>query len=221
MANVSTAYGTVYAYAETKENAEKVLNIIHRELSDVTYDTYIYDCADETLAAECTGKDWVAASDFEGTGRWIFEDNVQCLSRWLQESMNELKPLDFRLKFEFKDYEPGCLNLYKAKMTANHKAGDSTIEFKMTECKNYDCTAKNIRKMGFDDDVMDLNEPKDKLMEWFISNQGEKYADDIKAVFNNEKAWKEFKDDYNGCIFYPWFSAEEIDWKEYIETNNT
>jgi hypothetical protein len=214
MANMSTAYGTVCAYAETKENAEKVLNVIHRELGDVDYDTYIYDCADETLAAEYTGKDWIAASDFEGTGRWVFEDNIQCLSKWLRESMNELKPFDFRLKFEFSDYEPGCLNLYKATMTANHKAGNPTIEFKMTECENYDCTAKNIRSMGFDDDVMDLNEPKDKLMEWFISRQGEEYADDIKAVFNDEKAWKEFKDDYSGCIFYPWSNAEEINWKE-------
>jgi hypothetical protein len=215
MANMSTAYGTVCAYAETKENAERVLNVIHRELGDVDYGTCIDECRDGTLAAEYTGENWMAESSFTGTGRWVFEENVHRLSDWLQESMNELKPLDFRLEFEFDDYEPGCSALYRATMTADHKAGDSKIEFEMSDYESYDITAKNLRSLNFGDDVMDLNDPKDRLMEWFISRQGEEYADDIKAVFKDEKAWKEFKSDYSGCVFYPeWPDAEDIGWKE-------
>jgi hypothetical protein len=215
MANMSTAYGTVCAYAETKENAERVLNVIHRELGDVDYGTCIDECRDGTLAAEYTGENWMAESSFTGTGRWVFEENVHRLSDWLQESMNELKPLDFRLEFEFDDYEPGCSALYRATMTADHKAGDSKIEFEMSDYESYDITAKNLRSLNFGDDVMDLNDPKDRLMEWFINEQGEEYADDIKAVFKDEKAWKEFKSDYSGCVFYPeWPDAEDIGWKE-------
>jgi hypothetical protein len=215
MANMSTAYGAVCAYAETKENAERVLNVIHRELGDVDYGTCIDECRDGTLTAEYTGENWMAESSFTGTGRWTFKENVCRLSDWLQESMDELKPFDFRLEFEFDDCEPGCSVLYRATMTADHKAGDPKIKFETSECESYDITAKNLRNLNFEDDVMDLNEPKDRLMEWFISEQGEEYADDIKAVFKDEKAWKEFKSDYSGCIFHPeWPDAEEIGWKE-------
>lgn len=215
MANMSTAYGTVCAYAETKENAERVLNVIHRKLGDSEYCTYINDCADKTLCAEEDGSIWRAVSGFFGAGRWAFKENVCRLSDWLQESMDKLKPFDFRLEFEFDDYEPGCPTLYRATMTADHKAGNSKIEFEMSDYENYDFTAKNLRDMNFEENVMDLNDPKDKLMEWFINEQGEEYADDIRKVFKDEKAWKEFKSEYSGCIFYPeWPDAEEIGWKE-------
>jgi hypothetical protein len=215
MANMSTAYGTVYAYAKTKENAERVLNVIHRKLGDSEYCTYINDCADKTLCAEEDGSIWRAASSFFGAGRWAYQCNVEELSEWLGDSMNELKSIDFLLMFEFDDYEPGFQVLYRATMTADHKAGDSKIEFEMSDYKNYDFTAKNLRDMNFEENVMDLNEPKDKLMKWFINEHGEEYADDIRKVFNDSKAWKQFKKDYKGSIFgCMWTKAEDIGWKE-------
>jgi hypothetical protein len=136
MANTPTAYGTVCAYAKTKENAKKVLNIIYGWLENVDY---INAHKDEQLTAKYTNKDWITASRFTGTKRWVFEDSVRQLSEWLRKDINELKPFDFCIKFEFNDYEPESLNRYQTTITANHKAGDPKIKFKMTKCEYNEC----------------------------------------------------------------------------------
>lgn len=47
--------------------------------------------------------------------------------------MNELKPFDFCIKFEFNDYKPKSLNRYQTTITANHKANNPEIKFKISK----------------------------------------------------------------------------------------
>lgn len=184
MINMSNVYGTVCIYAKRKKDAKKVLSIIHEKLKDDNYNMRIDKCKDGTLSAAYTGKEWITASSFERTERWIFEDNVQQLSEWLRESINELKPLDFRLEFEFNDYEPGCLNRYKTTITADHKANDPEIRFKTSkyECNEY---VLNLEQP----DTKEINqkehtdEKQEKMENTQINNENE---DDKKILESNQ-----------------------------------
>lgn len=220
MANMSTAHGEVRSYAKTKEGAERVLNVIHRELGDADYNTCIDECRDGTLAAECTGEEWMAESRFTGTGRWVFEANIHRLSDWLGKAINELKDIEFRIEFDYADYEPGCEVLCKEEMVGFHEKGEMGIQTEVSAYSDYDMVAREIRALGFEEegDIMDLNDPKDSLMKWFIDLHGEEYADDIRTVFGNEEAWKKFRNDFHGSLFVSWScEAEDMDWRKRAE----
>lgn len=221
MANMSTAHGTVRSYAKTKEDAEKILRVIHRELGDVEYGTCIDECRDGTLAAEYTGEDWMAESHFTGTGRWGFEENVNRLSNWLGKAMNELKDIKFHIEFDYADYEPGCEVLCKETMVGFHEKGEMEIQTEVSAYSDYDMIASKIRSLGLEEEgeIMDLNDPKDSLIKWFIDLHGEEYADDIRTVFGNEEAWKKFRDDFHGSLFFSWScESEDMDWRKRAET---
>lgn len=220
MANLSDTDGNVIAYAATKENAEKVLRVIHREASTWEFHFDIWQCKEGcSLEAHEENGRWKAASSFCGTGKNSFVGSLEGLSESLGDAMNELD-FEFDLTFNFRDYEPVRKLLYCAEMRAHHEPGSPELRFVMWSHFDLDFNASNVRRVGLGDAPFDLNDPKDELIERFIDIDGEARADDIRAVFGNSKALERFKREYDGVIFDSSFpDTGDIEWKRYLMTS--
>lgn len=160
MANISSAFGTVtFIVKGGEQEARYVADTIMGAASKWYYGMQVAgeDPHDIKIADGMTS----ISMDFDGSGRWGFENNVSYLPSWLSEGkgslnkqdLSRLKNMEFQILFDYVDDEPGNQILYKKKEHLCHTAGTPLKDMTLTEdsLEEYEYTAKNLVDLiGYD-----------------------------------------------------------------------
>lgn len=132
MANLSDAFGTftINNYkALTKEDIQKLLVMIDEMLdTNAQYNTSLkvnidnleekgscfnQEILEDFMKSRCT-------TSFDGTGRWVYSNNIENMFEWILYGIEEKNDDNFRrlinkliqkevsFTFDYNDYEPGC-----------------------------------------------------------------------------------------------------------------
>lgn len=226
MANISDASGKIRISldaGESKEDMVKAWSIIKKFWEYGEYGAVYAGISEKDVREDRDGIH--AEADFSGTGRWTFENNVESFGRWI-ENDNVITPeekaflagRDFRIRYDFCDYEMGCGVFYEAKMENVHKAGTSldSIKAESLSYEDIDITADNLCDyIGYsEDDVADMSMPREELKQWFFENDSAE-NEKIEAVFDNDEAYRQLMQDEGGTIF--WSYDDNIDWDSYVD----
>ena len=171
MANLSTASGNVWITAPTYEDVIKIAELVNDGTGGGDYFTLINK--DEFRFDEET-KDFCRVSfPFCGCGRWAFTNNIHYSGRWIKEWLHikkryddiaYLESIDWKMHYEYTDYECGCMLLGEGTDDVVHKANQdlSNTEFIEGEWEDFDYTYYNIMKVN-DYTIDDLLEERDLL----------------------------------------------------------
>ena len=155
MANVSSAFGTVRVEAENFEQAKKITQIIHSITSGFGYYTHfnLDDISEVNGALECS---------FYGDGRWDFQNNIQNMGYWIENSsedckdrIKELEKHDFKITFDYTDEEGGNPFIVQVVASIAHKK-DTPLEsmvYELEEHEDFDYNVENLCNIcGYDKD---------------------------------------------------------------------
>lgn len=143
MANLSTAFGDAYITAPTKEDCNKILQIIDRTLGEGDYFTelnikksirkdgeFFTDFDEKQIFYEELDEGVRASCSFNGCGRWDYRNNVERSPYWIknshsvkEEDIKYLESLSWSSFYEFTDYEPGCMILGRFYCGIEHESG--------------------------------------------------------------------------------------------------
>lgn len=230
MANISDATGRMIRMSmdssETKADLVKTWNIIRSFWEAGEYGATFDEISEEDITGN--GSEIYAETSFAGWGRWTFANNVESFGEWIEESSTItpeekefLAGKDFSIRYDFCDYEMGCEVFYEAEMENVHRAGTplSATETETISEEDIEISAENIKKyIGYaDEEVADMNMPREELKQWFIHNDSAP-REQIEAVFDNDAAYEQLKEDEAGSIF--WSYDNGISWEDYVPAHD-
>ena len=154
MANMSTASGSVTLVTDTKEHAREIFKALNKHLNKGDYYTEFFD--DELKVVQESDTACTVECDFEASGRWSYETNIENLGYWCEQDPL-LTELPWKLKFDFVDEEGGCDFLYHAVKELTHEASEKLEDI---ACEDVDYTdySRNVfslnKIMGYDKEYL-------------------------------------------------------------------
>lgn len=186
MANISDASGTVNITAPTIRDAVAIIEIFNKSLEAGDYYTIISKDY-EFLGNDDNGNCEISCS-FCGCGRWAFACNIEYSARWVntelkrkkkEEDVQYLESKNWKMIYDFTDYEPGCGVFGQGTAGISHEAGQ-----KLEKSKYIDGDWSKLPFTYYR--IMDT-------MGWSIDEiLDERYA---TSVLSGENDVEEYKDD--------------------------
>ena len=83
MANMSTASGSVTLVTDTKEHAKEIFKVLNEHLNKGYYYTEFFD--DELKVVQESDASCTVECDFDASGRWSYETNMENLGYWCEQ----------------------------------------------------------------------------------------------------------------------------------------
>ena len=217
MANISTAYGTCYLQAKSKQDLLDFLTLQEVSEKGRHYETNLY-------SLELTGEKIVDLEDFyeiamgiDGSGRWTFNYNMENFFNFVfnkefeepefKELQERLKKKEFTAQFEIIDYEGGQGFLSEGEYVTTWKDGESNFDICSESTVDYN--AENCRLFELHDDPYD-SEYAIKHFDTFMKKAKEEYEttkdEDLKSklehMLNNPEHTKDQLDDMGMGVYY-------------------
>lgn len=159
MANVSSARGCLNCkvYAQTESEARNFLSNLDEYLRFGEYAAFMSPY--EIKVGDENGvKIYSISTDFEGCGRWVFDENIQ---RWFgswsksastKRFVNEIERYRFDICFDFVDFGIGVPIFYHEVAIVQHEAktplDESVISVESVE--SIDINKQNLIDYGYD-----------------------------------------------------------------------
>ena len=186
MANISNAKGTLNV--SVKAGSEKEMRDFLACLAEYfRYGEYgaFFDPT-SSIAVQKEKEGFSCSVDFTGFGRWSFMENIGgWFGSWsktkeIEKYVKEIEKYDFRLMFDFVDFEEGCEIFYHAIVSISHNAGNPLDAACVTEdeCEDISITAENLvaYDMYADDEVIDGESSAAEIRDFLLYGNDE-YAD--------------------------------------------
>lgn len=173
MANVSDARGYLNfkVYCETENEARDFLLNMKNYLGYGEYAAFMSPADDiEISKDEDENGVYLISTNFEGFGRWTFDENIQ---RWFGGSwsksestkcfVNEIEKYRFDICFDFVDFECGLRTFYHEAAVVQHEAGTSLDESNTSvdSVESIDINKQNLIDNGYEEEV-DCMFPKEE-----------------------------------------------------------
>ena len=157
MANLSTAFGTCYIKAKSKQDILYLLKLQKEANKDTFFSTDLTYPENVELNIKKINKDYYElVVAVNGTGRWTFDYNMENFFNHMfnknftdeEEFINlqdQLRTKEFEIQFEITDYEPGCAFISEGKYVITWKndesnydvCEESTDDFNVFTCRSY------------------------------------------------------------------------------------
>lgn len=157
MANLSTAFGTCYIKAKSKQDILDLLKLQKEANNDTFFSTDLTYPENIELNIKKINKDYYElVVAVNGTGRWTFDYNMENFFNHMfnknftdeEEFINlqdQLRTKEFEIQFEITDYEPGCAFISEGKYVVTWKndesnydvCEESTDDFNVFTCRSY------------------------------------------------------------------------------------
>ena len=162
MANISSARGCLNfkVYAQAEDEARNFLSNLDEYLRFGEYAAFMSPY--EIKVGDENGvKIYSISTDFEGCGRWVFDENIQ---RWFgswsksastKRFVNEIERYRFDICFDFVDFECGLRTFYHEAAVVQHEAGTPLDESNIrVECvEDIDINVQNLIDNGYEGEV--------------------------------------------------------------------
>ena len=225
MANISSAFGTCYLRAKSKQD---ILDfIILQKASEkfvIEYETNLYP--DNNEKEQITEEDegfYELAMSIDGSGRWTFNYNMEGFFNFvfnrefekeeLVELQQKLKEEEFIAQFSITDYEGGQGFLSEGEYVTTWKDGKSNFDICSENTVDY--SAENCRLFEIHDDPYDSEYAlkyfysfMKRVYEEYKTTKDEKYKDDLKYILDHPEHTKEQLEEL--CIAVYWDFEEFI-----------
>ena len=219
MANISSAFGTCYLRAKSKQD---ILDFIRLQKASekftIEYETNLYP------NDESSGKITEIEDGFyefkiriDGTGRWDFNYNMEEFfnfpftrkfkNKKLTKLQEKLKEKEFIAQFDIVDYETSQGFLAEGEYVTTYKNGESNFDTCSENSMDYN--DKNCRLLEVHDDPNDykyalenFDEFMEKVKEEYETTKDNKYKDDLKYILDNPEYTKEQLDDFGMSVYW-------------------
>lgn len=217
MANISSAFGTCYLQAKSKQDILDFIKLHKESERDRHYETNLYPPKDLENAIQDLEDFYEISMDINGAGRWTFNYNMENFFNFVfnkefeekefTELQEKLKETEFTAYFEIIDYEGGQDFLSKGEYITTWKDGKS--HFNICSESTVDYTAENCRLFELHDDPYD-SEYALKHFDTFMKNVKEEYKttkdtkfkNNLKYMLDNPEHTKKQLDDINMGVYY-------------------
>ena len=218
MVNISSAFGTCYLRAKSKQD---ILDFIRLQKASekftIEYETNLYP------NDESSGKITEIEDGFyefkiriDGTGRWDFNYNMEEFfnfpftrkfkNKKLTKLQEKLKEKEFIAQFSIIDYEASQGFLAEGEYVTTWRNGQSNFDTCSENSMDYN--AKNCRLLKIHDDPYDykyalenFDEFMEKVKEEYETTKDNKYKDDLKYILDNPEYTKEQLDDFGMSVY--------------------
>lgn len=221
MANISSAFGQIIIKAKSLE-AIKNLIILQEEFERNAYyeknlnsfDLNEYQLEKDIVenAIQTSDGYFIYEDNFNASGRWSFESNVQWFLDSLEfsdEDSEEIKKLkekcqkeEYAIQFDINDEESGSQFIVSAFATIDYDPKNDIKDYTYDVIADYDYTVENLIKLGFYDEGEILSPS------YLINNYDNYFTDEYDkndAIFmsNKDEIVKLLKDHpYPSSIYY-------------------
>lgn len=217
MANISTAYGTCYLQAKSKQDILDFIKLHKESERDRHYETNLYPPKDLENKIQNIEDFYEISMGINGAGRWTFNYNMENFFNFVfnkefeekefTELQEKLKEKEFTAHFEIIDYEGGQGFLSEGEYITTWK--DRKSHFNISSESTVDYTAENCRLFELHDDPYD-SEYAIKHFDTFMKNVKEEYKttkdikfkNDLKYMLDNPEHTKKQLDDINMGVYY-------------------
>ena len=219
MANISSAFGTCYLRAKSKQDILDFIKL--QQVSEefvIEYKTNLYpdDNPEEQITEEDT-RLYELVLDINGYGRWTFNYNMEGFFNFpfnrkfkekeFTELQEKLKEKEFTAQFAIIDCEEGQGFLSEGEYVTTWKDGKSNFDICSENTVDY--TAKNCRLFEIHDDPYDseyalenFDEFMREVKEEYETTKDEKYKDDLKYILDNPEHTKEQLEDLGMSVYW-------------------
>lgn len=162
MANISEAKGKLNfkVYCKRENEARNFLLNLEKYLG---YGEYAAFMSDEIEIEKADGENgiYLISTDFEGCGRWVFDENIQhWFGSWSKSAstkrfVNEIERYRFDICFDFVDFECGLRTFYHEAAIVKHEAGTPLNEsnIRVESAEDIDINAQNLIDNGYEEEV--------------------------------------------------------------------
>ena len=208
MANISSAFGTCYLRAKSKQDILDFIKL--QQVSEefvIEYKTNLYpdNNPEEQITEEDEGF-YELAMSIDGSGRWTFNYNMEGFFNFpfnrefkdekLTQLQEQLKQKEFIAQFNIIDYEGGQGFLSEGEYVTTWKDGKSNFDICSENTVDY--TAENCRLFELHDDPYDsgyalkhFDKFMQKVKEEYKTTKDDKYKEDLKYILDNPEHTKE------------------------------
>ena len=228
MANISTAHGDICITAASEFNVKQVFrNMIDSEEAE-EYDYGIVTSETEDSLYITRNEDGTFSTyfGFEADGRWSFESTLErsyakraayVIGQRDKELLDKLEQQDFKIEFNYTDYEPGLQFIVQQKTSLNHAAGTplGKSSFKVLETIDIEYNFENllettgmttdelIEYVGGKENAQSLGYPPDSAVpEKEYNFYAENYSSNL-PIFDyegHEMDWPTFRENLKGKL---------------------
>lgn len=173
MANISNANGELNfkVYAQTENEARDFLLNMKNYLGYGEHVAFMPSADDiEVSKGEDENGVYLISTNFEGFGRWVFDENIKY---WFGGSWSKREPVKrfaraiekykFTIRFDFVDFECGFRVFYHEAAIVKHEAGTPLNEsnIRVESVEDIDINAQNLIDNGYEEEV-DYMFPKEE-----------------------------------------------------------
>ena len=219
MANISSAFGTCYLRAKSKQD---ILDFIRLQKASekfvIEYQTTLYP--NDELSGEITEIEdgfYEFKIRIDGTGRWGFNYNMKGFfsfpfnrkfkNKKLTKLQEKLKEKEFIAQFSIIDYEASQGFLAEGEYVTTWRNGQSNFDICSENSMNYN--AKNCRLFEAHDDpynseyaLENFDEFMKKVKEEYETTKDENIKDDLKYILDNPEHTKEQLEDLGMSVYW-------------------
>lgn len=219
MANISSAFGTCYLRAKSKQD---ILDFIRLQKTSekfvIEYQTTLYP--NDELSGEITEIEdgfYEFKIRIDGTGRWDFNYNMKGFfsfpfnrkfkNKKLTKLQEKLKEKEFIAQFSIIDYEASQGFLSESEYVTTWKDGKSNFDICSENTVDYN--AENCRLFEIHDDPYDseyalkhFDKFMEKVKEEYETTKDDKYKNDLKYILDNPEHTKEQLDDFGMSVYW-------------------
>lgn len=219
MANISSAFGTCYLRAKSKQD---ILGFIRLQKASekftIEYRTSLYPKLNaEDFIKEIEDDFYELEMRIVGSGAWDFNKNIgwffdapfsrEFEDKELTKLQEELKEKEFIAQFDIVDYEGGQGFLAEGEYVTTYKNGKSNFDICSENSMNYN--AKNCKLLEVHDDPYDseyalenFDEFMEKVKEEYETTKDENIKDDLKYILDNPEHTKEQLEDLGMSVYW-------------------
>ena len=219
MANISSAFGTCYLRAKSKQD---ILDFIRLQKASekfvIEYQTTLYP--NDELSGEITEIEdgfYEFKIRIDGTGRWDFNYNMKGFfsfpfnrkfkNKKLTKLQEKLKEKEFIAQFSIIDYEASQGFLAEGEYVTTWRNGQSNFDTCSENSMDYN--TKNCRLLEVHDDPYDykyalenFDEFMDKVKKEYETTKDENIKDDLKYILDNPEHTKEQLEDFGMSVYW-------------------
>ena len=221
MANISSAFGQIIIKAKSLEAIKNLIILqeefernAHYETNLNSFDLNEYQLEKDIVenAIQTSDGYFIYEDNFNASGRWSFESNVQWFLDSLEfsdEDSEEIKKLkekcqkeEYAIQFDINDEESGSQFIVSAFATIDYDPKNDIKDYTYDVIADYDYTVENLIKLGFYDEGEILSPS------YLINNYDNYFTDEYDkndAIFmsNKDEIVKLLKDHpYPSSIYY-------------------
>ena len=219
MANISSAFGTCYLRAKSKQD---ILDFIRLQKASekftIEYRTSLYPKLNAEEFIKEIGDDFYELEiRIIGSGAWDFNKNMgwffdapfsrEFEDEELTKLQEKLKEKEFIAQFSITDYEGGQGFLSEGEYVTTWKDGKSNFDICSENTVDY--TAENCRLFELHDDPYDseyalkhFNKFMKKVKKEYETTKDENIKDDLKYILDNPEHTKEQLEDLGMTVYW-------------------